>query len=572
MRDGPRGSPILRAFPGLAQLAEARDGGVGRDVAAGVAVAVVMIPSVLAYSELLGVAPELGLYSAFGAMAGYALFASSRRCIVGPDTTIALLAASAIAPLAAGDPARAAALAATLAIMSGSLLLVAARFELGAVADLLSKPVLVGYANGAALILVASQLASLLGVPIARDGFFRTLADAAAALPQAHLPTLLLGVVLVALLLLLRALAPRAPAPLVALVVGIAATQALRLGEGGVAMLEPLPSGLPRPVLPQVALADVRALVPGAIALAFLVFAEGIVLAQALAAKRREPVDANAELVALGVANAASGALAGYSVGASGSRSITADGAGGRTQLTQWVALALLAAFMLWLAPLVGRLPRVALAAILIVAGIGMLDLAATRVLARLDRRSLWLSLAVSAGVLLLGVLPGVLLGIALSVARVTIETARPGDALLRRRPYDNHFHDLDEDEAGESPPGVVVYRLYAPLIFANARYVADRLHGLVERGAPPVRCLVLDLQAVTHVDVTAAEALVDLHDELEGAGIDVRFARANRPLREQLTRWLEGHAIAHERFFASAHEAVDDFLQQEARRQTGSG
>jgi len=573
MNDGrsPR-SLIARFLPGLAQLADAGRGAPGGDFAAGAAVAIVMIPSVLAYSELLGVAPELGLYSALGAMAGYALFASSRKCIVGPDTTVALLAASAIAPLASGDPVRAAALAAALAIMSGTLLLLASRFDLGAVADLLSKPVLAGYANGAALILVASQLASLLGVPIPRDAFFHKLIDAVAALPHAHLPTLALGLGLVALLLLLRTYAPRAPGALVGVVVGILVAQLFGLPEKGLAMLRPLPPGLPGPALPAVSLADVRALVPGAIALAFLVFAEGIVLAQTLAARRREPVDANAELAALGIANATSGALGGYSVGASGSRSITADAAGGRSQLAQWVALALLVAFMLWLAPLIGRLPRVALAAILIVAGIGMLDFTALRLLARLDRRALRLSLAVSGGVLVLGVLPGVLLGIALSVARVMIETARPGDALLRRRPNDKHFHDLDVEETGDSPPGVLVYRLYAPLIFANARHVAARLRCLIEHGRPPIRCLVLDMQAVTHIDVTAAEVLVALHDELQAAGIDVRFARANRPLRAQLTRWLEDHEIARERFFPSAHAAVDDYLQQEARRENGPG
>jgi len=544
----------------------------GGDIAAGAAVAIVLIPSVLAYSELLGVAPILGLYSALGAMAGYALFASSRKCIVGPDTTVALLAASAIAPLAAGDPVRAAALAAALAVMSGALLLVASRFDLGAAADLLSKPVLVGYANGAALILVASQLGSVIGVPIPRDAFFHKLVDAVAALPHAHLPTLTLGLALVSVLLLMRAFAPRAPAALVGVVVGVVAAQLFGLPEKGLVMLRPLPPGLPSPAVPDVALADVRALVPGAIAMAFLVFAESIVLARTLAARRGEALDANAELTALGMANAASGALGGYSVGASGSRSITADAAGGRTQLTQWVALALLVAFMLWLAPLIGRLPRVALAAILIVAGIGMLDFAASRALARLDRRSLWLSLAVSGGVLALGVLPGVLLGIALSVARVMIDTARPGDALLRRRPNDKHFHDLDDEEAGESPPGVVVYRLYAPLIFANARHVADRLRSLLERADPPTRCVVMDMQAVTHIDVTAAEVLVALHDELQAAGIDVRFARANRPLRAQLTRWLEDHEIARERFFPSAHAAVDDYLQQEARRENGPG
>jgi SulP family sulfate permease len=196
-----------------------------------------------------------------------------------------------------------------------------------------------------------------------------------------------------------------------------------------------------------------------------------------------------------------------------------------------------------------------------------MVDLAATRVLSRLDRRSLWLSLAVSAGVLVVGVLPGVLLGIALSVAAVVIDVARPRDALLRRRDHDKHFHDLDDDEPGDSPPGVIVYRPYAPLVFANARHVASRVHEAVAASAMPIRCVVLDLQAVTHVDVTASEVLVELHDELQAAGIDVRFARANRPLRKQLSAWLADHEIGRERFFPSAHAAVDDFLGRRGER-----
>jgi SulP family sulfate permease len=218
---------------------------------------------------------------------------------------------------------------------------------------------------------------------------------------------------------------------------------------------------------------------------------------------------------------------------------------------------------VLFLAPLIGRVPRVALAAILIVAGLAMIDVAATHVLARLDRRSLYLSLAVSAGVIVLGVLPGVLLGIALSVARMVIDMARPRDAVLRRRESDKHFHDLDEDEPGASPPGVIVYRPYAPLVFANARYVAHRLRETVAASDAQVSCVVFDLQAVTHVDVTAAEVLVELHDELQSAGIDVRFARANRPLREQLSTWLADHEIGRERFFPSAHAAVDDFIEK---------
>jgi SulP family sulfate permease len=557
---GARAGWIHRWLPGLAQLAGYPRDALKHDLAAGVAVAIVMIPSVLAYSELVGVAPEIGLYSALGAMVGYALFASSRKVIVGPDTTVALLAASAIAPLAAGDPARAAALASILALSAGVLLLVAARFDLGAAADLLSKPVLVGYANGAALILVASQLGSLTGVALPRDAFLHKLADATAALPRVHGPTLLLGLTLVAVMLALRRWAPRVPASLAAVVVGIAAAHAFDLPARGVAMLKPLEGGLPTPKLPAIHLADLRELVPGAIALAFLVFAEGMVLAQTLAARRRDALDGNQEVAALGTANVASALLGGYPVGASASRSITGNDSGGRTQLTQWVAVAILLAFVLALAPLIGQLPRVTLAAILVVAAVGMIDVAATGTLARLDRHALYLSLAVSAGMLVVGVLAGMLLGIALSVVRVIIEMARPRDALLRRSPDDGRFHDLDADEPGVTPPGVVVYRLYAPLVFANARHVADRLRAAVEGADPRVRCVVLDFQAVTHIDVTAAEVLVDLHDELEGEDIDVRFAHANRPLREQLARWLPDN-LGRERYFASSHEAVDDFL-----------
>jgi SulP family sulfate permease len=310
-----------------------------------------------------------------------------------------------------------------------------------------------------------------------------------------------------------------------------------------------------------VSVSDVSSLAPGAIALALLVFAEGVLLARTLASKRFEAVDPDQELTALGAANVAAGLVSGLPVGASTSRSVTADATGTRTQLTQWIAAAMLAAFVLFLAPALSALPRVALAAILVAAGVRLFDANELRSLYGLDHRAFGLALAVTLGVLLLGVLPGVLLGVVLSLARLLIEVARPRDAVLRRLPTDRRFHDLDDDEGGETTPGVLVYRLYAPLIFANARHVTDRLRGLVAAANPPVRCLVIDLQAVTHVDVTALRALRDLHDELEGGGVDVRFARANRPLREQLTRWMGDHRLGAERFFPSASAAVDDFL-----------
>ena len=556
-----RGDFLERWLPGIAQVVRYPRGALRGDLVGGLSVCVVMVPSVLAYAELAGVAPAAGLYAALAAMLAYAVFASSRRIIVGPDTTIALLAGSVIVPLAAGDPARAATLAALLALMAGVLLVAAGRIGLGNVADLLSTPVLVGYANGAALILVGTQLPSLRGVALPRDAFVYRIHDAVVALPHANRPTLALGLALIALIVLLARFAPKVPAALVACVVAIAASSALDLPARGVAHLAPLAATFPAPALPQVSLPDLQALAPGAIALALLVFAEGVLLARTLAAKRREPVDPGQELTSLGAANAAVAFVGGFPVGASTSRSVTADANGAQTQLAQWIAALLLAAFVLFLAPALDALPRVALSAILVAAGVRLFDAGELRTLHALDRPAFWLAVAVTLGVLLLGVLPGVLLGVGLSLARVLVEVARPRDALLRRLPTDRRFHDLADDEGGTATPGVLVYRLYAPLIFANARHVADRLRALAAAARPPLRCVVLDLQAVPQIDVTALAQLRDLYEELEDAGVDLRFARVNRPLREQLVQWLGDHRFRTERFFPSASAAVDDFL-----------
>jgi SulP family sulfate permease len=558
---------IARWLPGVAQLLAYPRGAFRGDLVGGVSVCVVMIPSVLAYAELAGLRPQSGLYAALGAMIVYALFTSTRRVIVGPDTTIALLAGSIVIPLSAGDPARAADLAALLALMTGLLLVIAGRVGFGDVADLLSTPVLVGYAAGAALLLVGTQLPVLLGVTVARDPFFLRVFDVATAVPDANVATATLGLGLIALILLIGHYAPRSPAALVACVVAIAASLALDLAARGVVHLSPIASTLPVPSLPAFTLRDVQALAPGAIALALLVFAEGILIARTLAAKRREAVDADRELVALGAANAAAGFVSGFVVGSSTSRSLTADATGAQTQLAQWIAAIVLVLFVVFVAPAVALLPRVALSAILIAAGLRLIDLVEWRTLLRLDPRAFALALGVALSVLVLGVLPGVLIGVAFSLARILLEVARPRDAVLRRLATDRRFHDLADDEGGSLTPAVVVYRLYAPMLFANARYVAERLQALVATAKPPTRCIVLDMQAVSHIDVTALQVLRELHAELESRGIDVRFARANRPLREQLARWIGHEQLGRERFFPSASAAVDDFLASHPTR-----
>ena len=554
--------PVLaRWLPGVAQLLDYPRGALRGDLVSGISVCVVMIPSVLAYAELAGVRPQSGLYAALGAMVLYALFTSTRRIIVGPDTTIALLVGSVVIPLGASDPARTADLAALLALMTGVLLIVAGRVGFGNVADLLSTPVLVGYAAGAALLLVGTQLPVLLGVKVTSDAFFMRVAEVVLASPNANVWTASLGIGLIALILLVNRVSPRAPAALIACILAIVLSRVLDLPSHGVVHLSPMSSTLPMPSLPAITLQDVQALAPGALALALLVFAEGILMARTLAEKRRETVDADRELVALGAANVGAGLVSGFTVGASTSRSLTADATGAQTQLAQWIAAIVLLLFVLFVAPAVALLPRVALAAILIAAGVRLIDVGEWRTLLRLDRRAFVLALGVALAVLVLGVLPGVLIGVAFSLARLLLEVARPRDAILRRLATDRRFHDLADDEGGSLTPAVIVYRLYSPILFANARYVADRLRSLVAAAKPPVRCIVVDMQAVSHIDVTALHVLRDLHAELESSGIDVRFARANRPLREQLVRWIGQEDLGKERFFPSASAAVDDFL-----------
>lgn len=548
-------------LPGLALFAQYPRGALRGDLAAGASVALVTIPSAVACAELMGLDPVTGLYAAVGGMVGYALLGTAKRIIVAPDPAIAVLAGSAILPLAAGDPARAATLAAALALFVGALLVLAARISAGTVADLLSKPVLTGYLNGLALILIGTQLGKLIGVPLAEDDFFPRVVEAVRKLPHVNAPTLTLGIALVALCVTLRRAAPRWPGALIACVLAAVASVLFDLPARGVAVLGAVPQGLPVPHWPAIEIADAKAMLPAATAIAFIAFAEGVVLARAFAAKHREEVDANRELIAFGAASAAAGALGGFPVNASQSRSAIADAAGARTQLTQWIAAALLALFLLFLAPLLGRVPVVAFAAILVFAGLTLLDGTVLKQIHRFDRRAFWHSLGVTAAVLVLGLVPGLLVGVIVSLVHLVVDVSRPRDAVLRRMPTDHRFHDLDDEEPGEAPPGVLVYRLYAPLLFANARHVAVRIRALVATAPAPVQLLVFDVQAVPRFDVTATEMFRALYEELAEAGVEIRFAHANRPLREQLTRLGLAKEIGEERFFPSAHAAVDDFL-----------
>jgi len=555
---------LQSALPLLATLRGYRLDWLGKDWVAGISACIVSIPSVIAYAELVHLPAITGLYAALAAAIGYALFSSSRHVIAGPDAAIGLLAGSAILPLSGGDPARIVTLAAVLSLLSGAVLLLSARLKLGVIADLLSRPVLIGYLNGASLVLIATQLGKMFGIKTEGEEFFDLVLTVVGKLPQTQVPTFVLGLLLVGLLVGLARWFPRVPGALAVCAVAISAAFAFDLGSYGIALVGEVPSGVPQLTIPALNWADVAALAPAALAIAFLAFSDGILLAQTFAEKNGYEVHPNRELVALGSANILAGVWQGFPVSASQSRTSIVDSAGGLTQVAQLILALGLLVFLFFLTGLIALLPKVALGAILIVTAIGMLEVASLKGLYRIDRVEFGIAVGVTLAILIAGVVPGIILGLLLSLISVLLEISRPDDAVLRIRRSDGKFHDCRDDETEtDSVPGLLVYRLYAPLVFANARHVMTRIRALAAAADPPLKWLVIDAQAIHDMDVTAAQRFEELDRELTDKGIELKIADAPRPFLEELAKVGLSEEMGRGDFFVSVKKAVEAFERQ---------
>ena len=549
----------LRLCPGLAWLRGYRREWLAGDLAAGLTVCVVMVPSVIAYAGLLGIPPQYGLYAALIPLLVYPLFGTSRQVIVGPDIAICLLIAGVVGPLASGNETRAAALAGMLALLTGGVLLLGARARIGAVADFLSKPVLVGYMTGAALILAGSQLNKLFGVALTHNDFFPRLGELAGQLGRTHMPTLGLGAGLLVILAALRRWTPKLPPALAVCAAGGVAGWAFGLEGRGVAMVGNLPRGWPGWAWPRADWHEIQQLLPAAFSIAFLTYTEGILLARAFAAKHGYEVEGNRELVALGVADLAAGMFHGFAVTGSQARTAINDAAGGRTPLAGWVAAGALALFLSFLTPLIAHLPVVALAVVLIYGGSTLVEFDVMRRIYAHYPRSAAVAGLTTLGVLVAGVVPGILIGVGLSLLGLINRISHPPDAVLREVPG-HGFHDLGAAALGAARPGLLVYRFYAPLLFSNAGHFVARVRELVAANPTPVVWFLLDAQAITDVDVTAAEALHDLQAELRARGIAFKIAHANRPLRAVLERTGLAEDLAAGNFYSSVHDCAAAF------------
>jgi SulP family sulfate permease len=430
----------------------------------------VLVPSAMAFGDLAGVTPVAGLYVALGAMVMYALFGTSRQVITGPEATSAMMTAAAVAPLAAGDPVRYAALAALTAILVGVMALLARLARLGFITDFLSKPILVGYILGATLIVIGSQLGKIFGIKLESDQFFRQVLELISRLDETHLLTFALGVVFMAALLIMRRINRALPGPLIVVVVAIILSVVFDLQAKGVAIVGPVPAGLPSLTIPAFSLQDVFALLPAALALTILIYADEILTARVFANKHGQKIDPNQEFVAIGMANIGAGFLTGFPAALSASRTTVNDQMGGKSQWVGLFAAALTIIFLLFFTPLLEPLPTVALGAIIIVASIGLIDLPAFRFLRQVRSAEFWLAVVTTLGVLTLGILQGILVAVMLSLINVLYHISRPHDALLDDVDASGGtvYRGVADKDTALTEPGLIVYRFDAPLVFAN--------------------------------------------------------------------------------------------------------
>jgi sulfate permease, SulP family len=361
------------------------------------------------------------------------------------------------------------------------------------------------------------------------------------------------------LMLVLRRFAPRIPAALVVCVCAILLSSPLDLPFRGFAVVGVVPKGLPAFSLPVLGLQDIHQLLPAALGVALLTYTEGILLARAFAAKNGYEVNPNQELAALGLANMLTSLFQGFPVTGSQARTTIQDSTGGKTQVASLATAVLLALFLLFLTPIIAMLPVVSLAAILIYSGFTLIDFGVMKRLSRFYPRSAVLAALTTLGVLAVGVVPGILVGVAFSLLGLINRISNPPDAVLREVPG-HGFHDLGDPQPAFTLPGLLVFRFYAPLLFSNANHFVDRARQLVISSPVPVRWFLLDAQAITDIDVTAAEALHSLFLELRRQGIALKIAHANRPLRGILARIGLADELGEASFFNSVHECVEAF------------
>jgi high affinity sulfate transporter 1 len=547
-------------MPGLQKLLSYRWQWLQGDVLAGLTVAAYLIPQCMAYGELAGVKPVMGLWAIVPSMILYSLFGSSPQLSVGPESTTAVMTAAAIASLEVTNSNTYLSLTSLLALMVGLVCIVSYFARLGFLANLLSKPILIGYMAGVAIIMIAGQLGKISGIDIDSSSVLGQISDFFREIPQIHLPTLLLGILVLVFLFTIQNRFPTSPSPLLAVLLATTLVAIFKLDEQGVAVVGAIPAGLPHFVLPQTSVTELVLMLASAVGIALVGYSDNVLTGRAFAARNHYKIDANQELLALGAANVGNGLMQGFPVSSSGSRTVIGDSLGSKTQLFSLIAVIVVISVLLFLRPILAIFPKAALGAIVIFAATKLINISEFRRLQRFRPTELALALITTVGVLLTDILVGVAVAVGLSVIDLFARVARPHDAVLGEVPDVAGFHDIQDWKGAKTIPGLVIYRYDAPLCFANVENFKRRAIEAIETETTPVEWFVLNTEAIVEVDITAIDGLEELYDELSARGITFAMAKVKQDLYAQLKLSSLLSKIEPENIYPTLHTAIAAF------------
>lgn len=556
---------LARIAPGLATLFQYHPSDLPHDLRAGLSVAAVALPVGVAYAQLAGFNPAVGLYSSILPLVAYAIFGTSRQLIVGPDAATCALVTAAITPLAAGDQALYSSLSVTLAFLAGVLCIAASFLKLGSLADFLSKPILVGFLNGIALSIILGQLGKLFGYSISAGGIVPRLIEFAQKIGLTHPPTLVLGAAALVVLFVVPHLSRQVPASLVVVVLSAIAVRVFGLEAHGIATVGDVPRGLPPLRVPHFPLHLVPDLVGSAAGLAVVTFSSMMLTSRSFASKNRYDVDGDKEFAALGTANIFSALSQGFAVSGADSRTAMSDASGGRTQVTGLVAAAAIALVLLFLTAPLRFVPLAALGAVLVKAALSLIDLSALRQIYKLDRREFLLALLATLGVVAVGSIRAIVLAIALALLRFIRLMSRPKIEILGTVERLPGYHSIDRHPGATTVPGLTLVRFNAPLVFFNAPYFRRAVISAADSAGSSLRWLVIDLLPVAIIDATGLYTVDDIADTLRERGVVLAAAGRQTEWRvwaESRNRGAEQRKVA---IYPTLQEAVQEYRAKHA-------
>ena len=540
------------------------------DIVAGLSVWALMVPQALGFAAICGVPVQYGLYAASIALIVYAIFASSRHVVTGPSSTIAAVTGAAVLSVAKAGSSEAIALVAAITMLAGILYIILFVLKMGWVSNFLAESVLVGFIFGIGIDVAVGQLKHVTGTHVTGANVWQKLAGWIASLPQTSATTLVVGVAALVILFALKIYAPKVPGALVTLVLGIAASAIFNLSAQGVAVVGPMPRGLPTPALPDISLItkNFGLILSAAIGVLLIGFSESLASARQYASKYHYDIDINQEMLAQGMANFTSGLFQGLNVDGSLSKSSVSDASGAKSEMSSLAQGVFVILTLLFLAPLFADLPEAVLGAIVIEAVIfGLMDVKAMKRIYRLSRTEFWVGTIALLGVLTFGTLKGVLIGLILSLLVLIARSSKPDIPVLGRWPGTKVFHRLDENPDSETYPGVVIIRFDGPLYFATANALRDKVRAVTTDVSPPVTVVLIDMEGVDYIDLEGSDMLNEISKNMKSVGVEIHLARVKHEVLQMLEKDGVYQIIGRDHIHVKVAEAVQLFTQKEVRK-----